>query len=94
MPIIALLFSTLAFWVVYWFIRMGGIDHVHSILTRRKDEARRAAARERERSASLRAIDSSRCCHDLDGADGSHGRRSHPRADRGHFAPRSVLMPN
>jgi hypothetical protein len=35
MPIIALLFSTLAFWVLYWFIRMGGIDHVQSILTRR-----------------------------------------------------------
>jgi hypothetical protein len=60
MPIIALLFSTLAFWVLYWFIRMGGIDHVHSILTRHKEEARRAAARERERTASLRAIDDPR----------------------------------
>ena len=60
MPIIALLFSTLAFWVLYWFIRMGGIDHVQSILTRRKEEARRAAVRERERSASLRAIDDPR----------------------------------
>jgi len=60
MPIIALLFSTLAFWVVYWFIRMGGIDHVHNMVTRRKEEARRLAARERERSASLRAIDDPR----------------------------------
>ena|SRR5436190_10539788 len=60
MPIIALLFSTLAFWALYWFIRMGGIDHVQSIFTRRKEEGRRAAARERERTASLRAIDDPR----------------------------------
>ena len=60
MPIIALLFSTLAFWVVYWFIRMGGIDHFREQSARRKDEARRAQAREQERSAPLRAIDDPR----------------------------------
>jgi uncharacterized tellurite resistance protein B-like protein len=60
MPIIALLFSTLAFWGFYWFIRMGGFDHVQSILARRKEEVRRLASRERERTASLRTIDDPR----------------------------------
>jgi uncharacterized tellurite resistance protein B-like protein len=60
MPIIALLFSTLAFWALYWFVRMGGIDHVHAVFSRRKEETRRAAARELERTAPLRAIDDPR----------------------------------
>ena len=60
MPTLVLLLSTLSFWVFYWFIRMGGIGHVQGIFTRRKEEARRAAARERERTASLRAMDDPR----------------------------------
>ena len=44
MPIIALVFSTLGFWVIYWFVRMGGVDHVHAVLSRRKEGARRAGA--------------------------------------------------
>jgi hypothetical protein len=40
MPIITLLLSTLSFWMLYWFIRMGGLNHVHGIFTRRKEEAR------------------------------------------------------
>ena len=60
MPIVVLVASTLAFWVIYWFIRMGGVDHFREQSGRRKDEARRAQAREQERSAPLRAIDDPR----------------------------------
>jgi hypothetical protein len=28
MPAIALILSTLALWTIYWFVRMGGIDHI------------------------------------------------------------------
>jgi uncharacterized tellurite resistance protein B-like protein len=60
MPIITLVLSTLSFWIIYWFIRMGGLDHVHGVFSRRKEEARRSVARERERTAALRAIDDPR----------------------------------
>ena len=60
MPIVVLVASTLAFWVIYWFVRMGGVDHVRELSARRKQEARRAQARELERNAPLRAIDDPR----------------------------------
>jgi uncharacterized tellurite resistance protein B-like protein len=60
MPVIALILSTLAFWLIYWFIRMGGLDHVHSVFARRREDARRAQARERERTGGLRAVDDPR----------------------------------
>src|SRR5579864_8864746 len=60
MPIVVLIASTLAFWVIYWFIRMGGIDHFREQSLRRREEARRAQARELERTAPLRAIDDPR----------------------------------
>ena len=60
MPIVVLVASTLAFWVIYWFIRMGGVDHFRELSARRKDEARRTQARELERTAPLRAIDDPR----------------------------------
>jgi len=60
MPIVVLVASTLVFWVIYWFIRMGGVDHFREQSGRRKDEARCAQARELERSAPLRAIDDPR----------------------------------
>ena len=60
MPIIALVLSTLAFWMFYWFVRMGGVDHIRASSEKRKEEARRAAARERERTACLRAVDDPR----------------------------------
>lgn len=60
MPIIVLVASTLIFWVVYWFVRMGGIDHYREQSARRKDEARRTQARASERIAPLRAIDDPR----------------------------------
>jgi hypothetical protein len=60
MPIVLLVVSTLAFWVIYWFVRMGGVDHVREQSARRKDDARRAQARELEQTAPLRAVDDPR----------------------------------
>src|SRR5215471_191090 len=60
MPVVVLLASTLAFWVIYWFIRMGGVDHFVERSARRKQDAQRAQARELERTAPLRAIDDPR----------------------------------
>ena len=41
MPIVVLIASTLIFWLIYWFVRMGGIDHFREQSARRKDDARR-----------------------------------------------------
>jgi len=60
MPVVALVASTLVFWAIYWFIRMGGLDHFRELSARRKDEARRAQSRDLERTAPLRAIDDPR----------------------------------
>jgi uncharacterized tellurite resistance protein B-like protein len=60
MPIVVLVASTLVFWVIYWFVRMGGVDHFREQSVRRKEVARRAQAREMERTAPLRAIDDPR----------------------------------
>jgi uncharacterized tellurite resistance protein B-like protein len=60
MPIVVLVASSLVFWVIYWFIRMGGVDHFRELSARGKQEARRAKARELERTAPLRAIDDPR----------------------------------
>jgi hypothetical protein len=60
MPIVVLVVSTLAFWLIYWFVRMGGVDHFREQCARRKEEARRAKARKSERTAPLRAIDDPR----------------------------------
>jgi hypothetical protein len=60
MPIVVLVASSLVFWVIYWFIRMGGVDHFRELSARGKQEALRAKARELERTAPLRAIDDPR----------------------------------
>ena len=60
MPILILLVSTLAFWLLYWFIRMDGLEHVAAIFDRRKREAKRLKSREAERIAPLRAVDDPR----------------------------------
>jgi uncharacterized tellurite resistance protein B-like protein len=60
MPIVVLIASTLIFWLIYWFVRMGGIDHFREQSQRRKDAARRTQARESERAAPLCAIDDPR----------------------------------
>jgi len=60
MPVIVLVASTFMFWVIYWFVRMGGVDHFREASARRKDEAKRAKARALERTAPLRAVDDPR----------------------------------
>jgi uncharacterized tellurite resistance protein B-like protein len=60
MPIVAVVVLTLVFWVAYWFIRMGGIDHFKVKSAQRQEEARLAKARESGRTASLRAVDDPR----------------------------------
>jgi hypothetical protein len=60
MPIVALVISALAFWFIFWFFRMGGLEQMREAAARRKDAARLAKARESERMAPLRAVDDPR----------------------------------
>jgi uncharacterized tellurite resistance protein B-like protein len=60
MPIIALVLSTLTIWIIYWFVRMGGIDHVMGLFSQKHREARQIISRDIERTAALRAIDDPR----------------------------------
>ncbi len=60
MPIVLLIISTLAFWGIYGFVRMGGLDHMREASARRKEAARLAKARSSERIAPLRAVDDPR----------------------------------
>jgi hypothetical protein len=60
MPIIAVILLTAAFWTAYWFIHMGGVEHFRERAAQRKEEQRKAEARERDRTALLRAIDDPR----------------------------------
>jgi uncharacterized tellurite resistance protein B-like protein len=60
MPVILLVVSTLVFWSLYWFIRMGGIEHFQQRAKQRKEDARRQEAREKSRLAPLRAVDDPR----------------------------------
>lgn len=60
MPVIILVVSTLAFWLLYWFVRMDGLEHLAAIFDRRKRDARRLKAREAEHIAPLRAVDDPR----------------------------------
>jgi uncharacterized tellurite resistance protein B-like protein len=60
MPIIALVLSTLTVWTIYWFVRMGGIEHFRAKQAQRKEADRLARAKEAERNAPLRAIDDPR----------------------------------
>ena len=60
MPVIALILSTLFFWVIYWFFRMGGLEQIQEARARKRDEARRKKALESERTAPLVAVDDPR----------------------------------
>ena len=60
MPVVVLIASTLIFWLIYWFVRMGGVDHVREHFQQRKDAARRIKSRETERTAPLSAIEDPR----------------------------------
>jgi uncharacterized tellurite resistance protein B-like protein len=60
MPVIVLIASTLIFWLIYWFVRMDGLDHVREHFRQRRDAARRIKARETERTAPLSATEDPR----------------------------------
>lgn len=60
MPIVVLIASTLIFWLIYWFVRMDGLDHIREHFRQRRDTARRIRARETERTAPLSVIDDPR----------------------------------
>jgi uncharacterized tellurite resistance protein B-like protein len=60
MPVVVMIVGTLAIWVVYYFVRFGGLDHLREQSAQRKDAARRVKARESERTAPLCAIDDPR----------------------------------
>jgi hypothetical protein len=60
MPVVAVVLLTLAFWGIYWFVRMGGIDHFRAKAAQRKDEARKALGRDLEWTGPLRAVDDPR----------------------------------
>jgi len=60
MPIVVMIISSLALWGLYYFVRLGGLDHLREQSQQRKDTARRVKARESERTAPLRAIDDPR----------------------------------
>jgi hypothetical protein len=60
MPIIVLVLSTLALSTIYWFFRLGGIEHFRSARALRKETDRLVRARESERRAPLRAVDDPR----------------------------------
>jgi hypothetical protein len=60
MPVIGVILLTLAFWTIYWFIRMGGIDVIQSKRARRKAADDAAKAQAAKRAAPLRAIDDPR----------------------------------
>jgi hypothetical protein len=60
MPLIALVLSTLAFWLIYWFFRMGGRDRMLDAMSIRRDSRRRQAALAKERAAPITTIDDPR----------------------------------
>jgi hypothetical protein len=60
MPIVGLILSSLAFWTLYWFFRMGGLEQLQAKRAQRKDSERIGRARETERIAPLRAVDDPR----------------------------------
>src|SRR5262249_46065769 len=60
MPVIALILSTLIFWVIYWFFRMGGLDRIQEARAQRRDVERKRKALEGQRSAPIQAVDDPR----------------------------------
>jgi hypothetical protein len=60
MPVIALIVSTLFFWVIYWFFRMGGLERIQEARAQRRDAERKRKALESQRTAPLQAVDDPR----------------------------------
>src|SRR5204862_3950913 len=60
MPIILMILGILAISVLFWFTRMGGIEHFRRQKAQQQEKAAREAVRERLRTAHLRAVDDPR----------------------------------
>jgi hypothetical protein len=60
MPIIVMIVSGLAFWTLYWFIQMGGIQHFQQRRAQRKEDAKKDEAKEKARTVALRAVEDPR----------------------------------
>jgi hypothetical protein len=57
MPLIILtVLLILAFWVAFWFIRLGGLQHLQHKKAQQQEKAARDAVRERMRTAHLRTV--------------------------------------
>jgi len=60
MPIIAVILSTLLLWTLYWFFRMGGLQHLQAKTAQKKEVERLARARASEHIAPLCAVEDPR----------------------------------
>jgi hypothetical protein len=60
MPMLAVILGTFALWTVYWFVRMGGINHLQAKRRAREEAERADAARSMARNAPLRAVEDPR----------------------------------
>src|SRR6516164_7264666 len=56
MPIVVLVFSTLVFWLIYWFFRLGGLEQLQAARAQR----RLVQARASDHIAPLRAVEDPR----------------------------------
>ena len=60
MPFVGLVLSTLAVWLIYWFVQLGGMDRVADTLSIRRNAKRRELALAKERAAPLTSLDDPR----------------------------------
>jgi hypothetical protein len=60
MPFIGLVLSTLAAWLIYWFVHLGGLDRAADMLSIRRNARRRQQAQVKEHSAPIAAVDDPR----------------------------------
>src|SRR5204862_7568845 len=60
MPIILMILGILAISVLFWFTRMGGIEHFRRQKAQQQEKAAREAVRERLRTAQLRTVNDPR----------------------------------
>jgi hypothetical protein len=60
MPIILMILGLLAITLLFWLVRMGGIDHFRRQKVQQQEKAAREAVRERLRTAHLRTVEDPR----------------------------------
>jgi hypothetical protein len=56
MPFVSLVLSTLAIWLIYWFVHLGGLDRIADLLSIRRNSRRRESALAKERVAPITAL--------------------------------------